>query len=186
MHSPQLLRSLFTFLMNGTSGLISVNGVIGCFGDRNQGANCSTITTCVNCVRSSFLTCHYRHFSLHKGRVLSNATGCCVGSLIFGGFLCPKATCKINCGLRGLICLRLLETNCSICAKYTGRGRISFVTQGNSHAVCLRSACVLMCRRTIHHRCTSLRSVRSGCRGLIISLSSFYLPSRRKVERIQT
>lgn len=186
IHSMELLSSVFVCLIGGTSGLFSIRRVIGFFGSGGQGIDCSALSGCLNCVRRTFLTCGARHCGVGKGSIITNGYGCCLGSLSFGGFLCPNFTCKIKCLLRGTMCLRLHHLNCVMCANSFQSGRISFITVGSSEIVCLRTACVLRATRAVRQRCTPLLAVNSGCRGCIISVSRMRFPSGRKIERVRT
>lgn len=182
---PQLLETIFVYIINNASNLLSINNITNFLKSSGRKTSFDTISTYIGFIEDTFLIHRAARYDIKgkdtiAGNVKYYANDLAYKNYLYGGF-----GYGIGYLLENLVYLALCRAGYLVYVGVVPNKEIDFVAKKASATIYVQCAYLLQDETTIEREFSALETIKDNYPKVVVSMDDVVLPSRNGISHVQ-
>lgn len=182
---PNLLENLFAYVVNNSSSLLSISGVVKYYKGRNKATAYETVASYLEYMQNSYILHRADRYDMRGKEVLAGSSKYYVNDMSFHNYLYPGVGYVIGYQLENLVYLELRRMGFEVYVGKTRTKEVDFVARKGDRIVYIQSCYLLGDDATIKREYSALESVDDNYEKYVVSLDDVKMPNLKGIKHLQ-
>lgn len=180
-----LLENLFAYLVNNSSSLISVQGIVNYLKSRGSRSSYDTISSYISHMQDAYLVHKSERFNVAGKELLGGNFKLYTNDQAYHNYLFPSVRFGSGYILENIVYMELLRKGYSVNTGIIKDKEIDFIAEKNGNRIYLQVAYQIDDEETAHREYSSLEAVSGVGEKYLVTLDDFPLPTYNGIRHIQ-
>lgn len=185
VRDPKLLESIFIFLVNNASNLISISGLAKYFKSQGRKTSYEIVANYIGYIEDTFLVHRCERFDIRGRNTIAGNAKYYLNDLAFHNYLFSGFGYGYGYLLENLVYIELRRAGFSIYTGVAGGKEIDFVAQKADRTIYLQCAYMLTDGATAEREYSALESVADNFEKVVVTLDEISFPLRGGIRHLQ-
>lgn len=182
---PNLLENLFAYVVNNSSSLLSISGIVKYYKGRNKATAYETVASYLEYMQNSYILHRADRYDMRGKEVLAGSSKYYVNDMSFHNYLYPGVGYGIGYQLENLVYLELRRMGFEVYVGKTRTKEVDFVARKGDRIVYIQSCYLLGDDATIKREYSALESVDDNYEKYVVSLDDVKMPNLKGIKHLQ-
>lgn len=182
---PNLLENLFAYVVNNSSSLLSISGIVKYYKGRNKATAYETVASYLEYMQNSYILHRADRYDMRGKEVLAGSSKYYVNDMSFHNYLYPGVGYVIGYQLENLVYLELRRMGFEVYVGKTRTKEVDFVARKGDRIVYIQSCYLLGDDATIKREYSALESVDDNYEKYVVSLDDVKMPNLKGIKHLQ-
>ncbi len=185
VNNPKLLEDIFTFLINNTSNLVSINNIVNYFKSKNRKTSYDTVANYISYIEEAFLIHKVERYDIRGKDTISGVNKYYANDLAYKNYLYPAFLHGMGYQLENLVYLELRRAGFEIFTGSISTKEVDFVAKKGDKTLYVQSAYTLADSKTSEREYGALEKIKDNYEKVVVSMDDVQLPNNQGIEHIQ-
>ena len=182
---PNLLENLFAYVVNNSSSLMSISGIVKYYKGKNKATAYETVASYLEYMQNSYILHRADRYDMRGKEVLAGSSKYYVNDMSFHNYLYPGVGYGIGYQLENLVYLELRRMGFEVYVGKTRTKEVDFVARKGDRIVYIQSCYLLGDDATIKREYSALESVDDNYEKYVVSLDDVKMPNLKGIKHLQ-
>lgn len=180
-----LLSDVFSYLVNNTSNLFSINNLVNYFKSKNRKTNYETLSNYIQYILQTYVVYKCERYDIKGKEIIAGNAKYYLNDLSFKNLLYPGFTHGYGYLLENLVYIELLRNGFTPYVGTLKNKEVDFVALKNGKQIYIQVSYTLTEIETIDREYASLLSIKDNYEKWIVSMDEIPLQDRKGIKNIQ-
>lgn len=180
-----LLETLFTYLVNNASNMISVNGIINYMKSKGRRSSYDTVAAYISYLQEAYLIHRADRYNIAGKELLGGNFKIYINDQAYHNYLFPTVRYGSGYLLEGIVYMELLRCGYRVSVGIMNNNEIDFVATSGNRVLYVQVAYMIEDETTAQREYYSLEKIKGIGEKLLITLDDVVLPMRNGVRHVQ-
>jgi predicted AAA+ superfamily ATPase len=180
-----LLQDIFSYLVNNTSNLLSINNLINFFKSKNRKTNYETLSNYINYILQTYVVHKCERYDIKGKETVAGNSKYYINDLSFKNLLYPGFSHGYGFLLENLVFLELLRNGFNPYVGIMRHKEVDFIALKNGKPLYIQVSFSLTDIETIDREYAPLFSIKDNYEKWVVSMDEIALEERKGVKNIQ-
>ncbi|MDL2228410.1 ATP-binding protein [Odoribacter sp. OttesenSCG-928-L07] len=182
---PNLLETLFVYLVNNASNMTSINNIVNYMKSVGRNTTYDTVSNYIGYIEDTFLIHKAERYDIRGKEIISGNCKYYINDLSFKNYLYQGYGYGIGYKLENLVYLALIQAEYNVFVGMTRNKEVDFVAKRGDRLIYLQSAYLLSDEQTFNREFDPLFTIPDNYEKFVVSLDDITLPSQNGIKHIQ-
>ena len=180
-----LLLDIFSYLVNNTSNLFTINNLINFFKSKNRKTNYETLSNYINYILQTYVVHKCERYDIKGKETVAGNSKYYINDLSFKNLLYPGFSHGYGFLLENLVFLELLRYGYTPYVGIMRNKEVDFIALKNGKPLYIQVSFSLTEVETIDREYAPLLSIKDNYEKWVVSMDEIALPERKGIKNIQ-